>query len=231
MKRGRTYVAMILDRSGSMQRTKDETVKGYNEQVKTLLAEADRNSVSETFASLVTFNSHAHEEYFNAPVDILREMHSSQYQPIGWTAMYDAVGYTIEKLCQETDTTDEYNSYLIIIISDGEENRSRFWTADRLATKIQEMQDTNRWTFTYIGANQNLAHVQRNLKTKTGNMLKWNATKEGTTTAFTANARQMRKYLDGKASGILATDNYFDGAETAEGLLKQESNDGATGNA
>ena len=127
--RKRTYVAIVLDRSGSMLKVKSETVKGYNEQVKTLLEEASIPDRGETFASLVTFNGQVTEDFFNAPVEILREMHESQYEPSGWTAMYDAVGYTIEKLCKETDITDEFNSYLIVVISDGEENRSRFWKA------------------------------------------------------------------------------------------------------
>jgi len=221
MKRGRTYIAIVLDRSGSMQTVKKQTINGYNEQVKILLEEASSDR-SETFASLVTFNGSVSEEFFNAPVEILREMHESQYNPDGWTAMRDAVGYTVDKLCKDTDPTDEFNSYLVVVISDGEENKSRFWTAERLSQKVKELQDTNRWTFTYIGANQDLSQVQTATGFKLGNMISYNSDARGTESAFHSNATQMKKWLDVKntSNKSHSTDNYFEGAKSADELTK-----------
>jgi hypothetical protein len=254
-KRGRTYVAIVLDRSGSMERVKEETVKGYNEQVKVLLEEASIPDRGETFASLVTFNGQVTEDFFNAPIEILREMHPSQYTPSGWTAMYDAVGYTIEKLCKETDTEDDFNSYLIVVISDGEENRSRFWrgavtnqgiippsmmenafptqrrgavqpidSRKDLAAKVKELQDTNRWTFTYIGANQDLTKITSNLNFRAGNTMEYTATKGGTAAAFTANSRQLKKFLDVRKTQDqnYSVESYFDGAKNTEELLEKQ---------
>lgn len=219
-KRGNTYVAIVLDRSGSMGSVKEQTVKGYNEQVRVLLEEAAKPDRGETFASLVTFSGSVREEFFNAPIEILREMHPSQYNPDGWTAMRDAVGYTVEKLCTETDPNDEFNSYLVIVMSDGEENRSRFWSAERLAQKVNELHDTNRWTFTYIGANQDLRRVQEQTGFKAGNMIAYEASARGTTTAFSSNAQQMKKWLGTKSKGEntknFSTDDYFEGAKTAD---------------
>ncbi len=217
-KRSKTYVAIVLDRSGSMKSVKSQTVKGYNEQVKVLLEDADNDS--ETFASLVTFSGNVSEEFFNAPIEILREMHESQFNPDGWTAMRDAVGYTINKLCEETDPSDEFNNYLVIVISDGEENRSRFWDATRLSTKINELQSTNRWTFTYIGANQNLAEVG-SLGFKQSNMISYRSDARGTTTAFSTNANQLKKWLNTKSPD--KTENYFEGAKSVDELSKQTS--------
>lgn len=233
MKRGRTYVVIVLDRSGSMMAVKEQTVKGYNEQVSVLLEESSKPDRGETFASLVTFNGQVKEDFFNAPIEILREMHPSQYEPSGWTAMYDAVGYTIDRLCKETDITDEFNSYLVVVISDGEENQSRFWTAQKLADKIKEVQNTNRWTFTYIGANQDLSQVRETLQLKAGNTLSYDSTARGTAAAFSSNARQMKKWFDMKDSQLksggkgYSAENYFDGAENADDLLKQDTQEKA----
>jgi uncharacterized protein YegL len=210
MKRGRTYVVFILDRSGSMPKL--ETVKGYNKQVVELLEEAENPDKGETFASLVTFATKVTDEFFNVPIEILREMHPSQYNPSGWTALYDAIGYSIDKLCKITDINDEYNSYLITIISDGENNRSRFWTEERLAAKINELNNTNRWTFTYIGANQDLSKVRSSLNLKSGNTQSYDSSGRGTEAAFASNATQMKKWFKNKNSSLkgYSSENYFE---------------------
>ena len=70
-KRGRTYVAFLLDRSGSMERIKQQADSGYNEQVQVLLEEASKPDRGETFASLVTFNGRITEDFFNALQSLL----------------------------------------------------------------------------------------------------------------------------------------------------------------
>lgn len=196
---GKTYVAIVLDRSGSMKTVKSETVKGYNQQVKTLIEDSKKPDRGQTFASLITFSTLVNENFFNVPIAELGEMAESDYVPVGWTAMYDGVGHAIERLCKETDCNDEFNSYLIVIISDGEENQSTKWTANQLAEKIKELQNTNRWTFVYIGSNQDLSVVRETLNFTDANMMDYESTGEGTQVAFAANATQMGKWLDGKA--------------------------------
>lgn len=223
-KRGRTYVAIVLDRSGSMDYVKRQTVTGYNEQVQVLLEEASKPDRGETFASLITFNGRISEDFFNAPVDILREMTEDQYRPTGSTAYYDALGYTINKLCETTDPDDEYNSYLVISISDGENNVYKAWTQEKINERITELEKTNRWTFTFIGANVDIRKVQKNLGFKSGNTVSYESTSRGTQSAFAANAKQMRKWMDDRAESLKcggknhATSNFYEGATNVEEL-------------
>lgn len=147
----RTYIAIILDKSGSMESIRESTIKGYNEQVQQI----KMNSKDlETYVSLITFNGNVYEHLWNKPADELTLTDDSGYVTIGSTAMLDAVGYTINKLCETTDVADKFNAYLIIVISDGEENASAHYNVDNLRELIQSRQDAKNWTFTYIGCDK-----------------------------------------------------------------------------
>jgi hypothetical protein len=77
---------------------------------------------------------------------------------------------------------------LVNIISDGIENNSKQYTYGDVAEKISHLQSTGRWTFTYSGANQNLAIVTSKMNIPKGNTQSWARTGEGFT-----NATQDRK--------------------------------------
>ena len=224
-KRGRTYVAILLDRSGSMQSVKMPTIRGYNEQVQVLLEEANTDGRGETFASLVSFNGRIAEDFFNAPIDILREMHESEYNPTGATAYYDALGYTINKLCETTDPSDEFNSYLVIAVSDGEDTSSKIWTKQKISERVKELENTNRWTFTFIGANVDIHTVQKDLGFKGGNTMAYRSDSVGTAAAFHANAGQLKKFFKGKFENPtdFAMNDFYEGAKNADELLAKQA--------
>jgi uncharacterized protein YegL len=205
----KTYVAMILDKSGSMQPIKKVTVSGFNEHVQTLISEGKDGT--EIFASLVLFDGGVKPEFFNAPVYALRELTEDSYKPNGSTAMFDAVGYALDRLAAETDINDEKNAYLVMVFSDGEENASVKWNSSKLAERIQELQKSNRWTFTYVGANQDLATVQEALKMDDSNMYRgWDAD-DGTSLQMMASSKLgLENYMGLRKGGSTSVKNFYD---------------------
>lgn len=205
----KTYVAMILDKSGSMSNIKDVTIRGFNEHVQTLISEGKDGT--EIFASLVLFNSKVEAEFFNAPVFTLRELEDTAYIPNGSTAMYDAVGYTLDRFASETDVTDLNNAYLVMVFSDGEENSSKEWTSSRLAERIQELQKTERWTFTYVGANQDLSVISEVLKIDKSNIYKgWKADSSTSAEMMSSSNSSLEKYMSFRKRGRTSVKNFYD---------------------
>lgn len=205
----KTYVAMILDRSGSMKHIKKVTVNGFNEHIQTLISEGKDGT--EIFASLVLFNGHVEAEFFNAPVFALREMSEESYNPDGSTAMLDAVGYTLDRFAAETDVNDPNNAYLVMVFSDGEENASKQWTHSRLAERIQELNKTNRWTFTYVGANQDLAVISETLKIDHTNVYKgWKADDESSVQMMASGKLGLENYMSFRKGGGTSVKNFYD---------------------
>jgi hypothetical protein len=182
------YTVIVLDASGSMGSMREEALDACNEQIKDL-RKATKEGDLHARVGLIKFGSKVEKsEIWNKPVSGVRNVKHSDYTPRGMTAMLDAVGMAIEKLLELPDINDPDTAVLVNIISDGIENNSKQYTYGDVAEKISHLQSTGRWTFTYSGANQNLAIVTSKMNIPKGNTQSWARTGEGFT-----NATQDRK--------------------------------------
>lgn len=192
-----THVAFVIDRSGSMWRTAQQAVDGFNGQ----LEEVKQNSKDQEIrCSLVTFNSDVYEHLWEAPAEELKAATYDSFKPSGWTAMYDAMGYTIDKLMKTTDPTEEGATYLVFVISDGEENWSKHFKGPQVSNLIKEAESTGQWTISYMGCSQeDLEKVAQETGIRLDNMAAWeNKTARGTNRAMNKSRERMRKYFSGK---------------------------------
>lgn len=200
-----THVAIILDKSGSMNSVRAETLSGFNEQVQTI-KDSDKGL---TKVTLTTFNSEVETHYFEEGIENLKELELEDYQPRGGTAMLDAVGKTLERLKEETDFEDtENHRYLILIMSDGWENASKEYTYESIAETIQELQESRgNWTFTYMGSNQDLSELSERLAIPKGNMSFYTSDAEGTLDAFRSMSVSTMSYM---AADSIKTGSFYE---------------------
>ena len=119
--------------------------------------------------SLITFNGNVFEHFLNESSDSLEESTIESYIPHGSTALFDAIGYTILKL--EQSESDDETSFLIMVITDGEENASTHFTAASLKEKLETLKADKRWTITVMGCDKNyLDKLGDELNIPKGNM-------------------------------------------------------------
>lgn len=215
--RYRNYVAIILDKSGSMESMRKEALDMYNNQVKAL-----KNSKAdmETYVSFITFNENVDEKVWCEDVDKAKEMTMKNYQPNGGTALFDAVGYTIEKFLNMEQSRDENTSFLFLIITDGEENSSQIFKSERLSELILDVQKTDRWTFTYLGTSIDLSKVQKTMNLDGGNTLSYmhlssNEMKDANDIAYCATVN----FMEEKLKGVKSVKNYYSGVDS---MTKEE---------
>lgn len=213
----KTYIAVILDRSGSMFSCLNQTISSFNKEIHRTIKKTADEAKSDVYVSLVTFNEHVVFNYFNQPADHVRKLTEEAYNPDGSTAMYDAVGEIIDKLKDETDWKKKDNRYIIITISDGMENASEKYTSADVAERIQTLEKRGNWVFSYLGANQDLSKISQDLKIKKGNIANYGADAVSTQRAFAASARGMARMSSVNTSGSsLASNKYYsldDGAQ------------------
>lgn len=165
-----TRTAIILDRSGSMANMRAEAIGSFNDQLKVIQDEEEEGS--KNYVTLVTFATFVDKPHFeNAPSASIPSLTEDRYEPSGGTAMLDAVGSTLDLLEASPDATDENTSFLVVIISDGQENSSREWKWNTIAERVKKLQDTDRWTFVYLGANQDLSEVAKVMNISTSNTM------------------------------------------------------------
>lgn len=197
-----THAIFVLDRSGSMESCKNETIDGYNEQLK-----AFRASKAKVRVTCIQFDHNLGKSdievlYENAlPVNVA-DLNHLTYSPRGGTPMLDAVGQAIAIADRDTAA----DSFLITIFSDGMENASSEETYETIAKKIQARTEKGNWTFAYIGANQDLSLVSKKMHIPMGNIMAYTATPDGTSQMYAASNMSRTAFA---ASASLGTDNLF----------------------
>lgn len=220
--RGKTVqVAIVLDRSGSMEGCRDETISGFNEYVAEIRVTARQEGLNAR-VSLITFNGEVTPVYWSAPLDRLQPIDHNSYVPGGMAAMLDAVGTTIAHLVQQE--ADAEGHALVCIISDGLENASREYTSAAIAKRVHDLQATSRWTFTYLGSNQDLAKVSADLGVPQTNMAAYSSTPAGTRRAWDAHRRRSSQRLHDIAAGAQSRGFYAeDGVTDLTGDEQEDS--------
>lgn len=169
-RKSKVFISFVLDESGSMSVGKDAVVSGLNEQIQTLKSKF-KDSQAEVVVSFVKFADNIISLYEGKTLENLVEFESHAYKPNGSTALYDGVGYCLDMMERMDGINDEGNSALVCVATDGEENASRHFNSKQIAEKIQSLQNTKRWTITYLGPNTvDLSKVKQNMHTYFGNM-------------------------------------------------------------
>lgn len=151
----KVYNLIILDESGSMGSIKDMIIDGFNEIVQTVKGIAKEYKDQEHIISLVTFNGLGIKElHFNVPVEKLELIDKEKYQPNASTPLYDAIGFSFNKLRPIVEKDKDYN-VLVTILTDGLENASKEHSGEEVKKMIDELKLKN-WSFTYIGADHDV---------------------------------------------------------------------------
>ena len=150
MKKGLTEIVFIIDESGSMFSLTKDTIGGFN----SVLAN-QRDSEGEALVSTVLFNTECRVLHDRVPIGQVAEMTENDYRAGGCTALLDAIGgavkhiSTIHRYARPEDVPEHT---LFVITTDGMENSSREYGADKVRAMISERQ-ANGWEFIFLGAN------------------------------------------------------------------------------
>ena len=144
----RVFNLIIVDESGSMSSIRQQAFSGMNETLQTIKICAEKNPDMEQYVTLITFDSdHTRFHYDNAKGTSVVPLKESDYRPGGCTPLYDAIGTGIAKVNAQTQEGD---SVLVTIITDGYENASREYDLKMVKNLIDKLTAQN-WTFAFIG--------------------------------------------------------------------------------
>lgn len=141
-----TLVVLLLDRTGSMQSCKKETISGFNSYLDEL---EGKKEVEGMRFSLTQFDSESIDHLVAVePLKKVPRLTDKTYQPRANTPLYDAMGKTIR--ATEKQAGSRYK-VMFVTLTDGQENASTEWRLDRLQQLIKEKESRDHWTFAYIG--------------------------------------------------------------------------------
>ena len=100
--KNKTDITIILDRSGSMESVKTDTIGGFN----SFLSEQQKVT-GEASLSLVQFDDQYEVVYLDKDINSADKLTEATFQPRGMTALYDAIGRTINSVGQRLSSTPE----------------------------------------------------------------------------------------------------------------------------
>ena len=145
----KTLIAFIQDRSGSMSSVWEETLSGFKSYVKDMQKDQQKDNEVEYLFSLTTFDTQIETPYQGVAIAKVDGDELKKHGPRGSTALYDAVGKTLQAVDDDKSLT--FDKAIVVIVTDGEENSSREWSKTALHAAIDERIKRGNWTFTYLG--------------------------------------------------------------------------------
>lgn len=182
MKKGLTELVFILDKSGSMSGLEADTIGGYNSML------AKQQAVEgECRITTALFDNNYELLHDRIDINAVSPITDKEYQVGGSTALLDAIGRTINKIGNaQKHTADDYRAekVMFVIITDGEENSSREYSAEKVKAQIERQKTKYGWEFIFLGANIDAVQTARRFGIAPDRAVDYLADSEGTELNF-----------------------------------------------
>lgn len=132
-------IVIILDESGSMESIRSDMIKAIND----LIMEQKQVKERPCRLTLVKFNDSVTRTIKNMDIANVRAIKPTEYVPSGSTALYDAIGSTVDWFRYEKDV-------LMVIVTDGMENASRKYNKRLITEMLDEKEKHRNWSYVYL---------------------------------------------------------------------------------
>ena len=159
MKKNLTEIIFILDRSGSMSGLEADTIGGFNSMI-----EKQKKADGEAMISTVLFDNVSEVIHDRVSVLDIQPMTDKDYTVRGCTALLDAIGgaiHHIGNIHKYARAEDVPEHTLFVITTDGMENASRHYNAERVKQMIERQKARYGWEFLFLGANIDAVETAR----------------------------------------------------------------------
>jgi hypothetical protein len=152
MKKDYTHITVILDRTGSMESIRDDTIGGFNAFLK-----SQKTGPGIATLTLVQFDTQDPYEVIHkfTPIADIPELDRNTYVPRASTPLLDALGRGIndlEKSISELKEEDRPSKVVFVVVTDGQENSSKEFRKDQIEKMIKDKTEKNDWQFVFLSA-------------------------------------------------------------------------------
>lgn len=165
-----TDITIILDKSGSMSSTKNDVIGGFNG-----FLDKQQTLPGEAIIGLVEFNGKVDVKYTGLKLSEAPRLTAENYQPSGSTALYDAVGMTIDAVGQRLAALPESerpNKVILVVLTDGEENMSKEYSLSAMNDRISVQMGQYNWQILFIGSTPQAVAASRHTSISPSSMMR-----------------------------------------------------------
>ncbi len=207
----KNYIGISRDHSGSMRSIARPAAKDYNSNI----AAVQANSIKENQDTIVSVvkcgvgsQGRIEREVVNSTVATLQPLNENAYSTDGGsTPLFDSVMDLISQFEKVPDANDKNVSFLVMAITDGEDNSSRT-SGHQLAHKIAQLTATDHWSFVFrvpVGYKSRLVMMG----IPGGNILEWEQSERGVEIATRATEAAYTSYFSARSKGLTSTQNFY----------------------
>jgi uncharacterized protein YegL len=143
------FIAIVLDRSGSMSPFRDDVIGGFN-----TLLEEQKALPGKAQLLLAQFDGQYEIVYDAVPLADVPPLTRSTFVPRAGTALLDALGRTIDDVAErlrQLPEAERPHRVLVVVFTDGEENASRQYTPTVVKERIEACRECG-WEFLFLGS-------------------------------------------------------------------------------
>ncbi|MDA0766198.1 MAG: VWA domain-containing protein [Verrucomicrobia bacterium] len=216
MNKDLTEIAYILDRSGSMNAMTEPAIAGFNHFLKDQ-AEAP----GKARLTLVLFDDEYLVPHRSLPIGQVPPLDTTTYVPRSMTALFDAIGRTIEDLGKQLAALPEEErpgQVIVAIFTDGLENASTDYDLKKISKMIKHQQDAYKWSFLFLAANQDAIATAAQMGIARTNSSTVQFSQKGVTSSSASFSRKMKAMRLHSSTGEQSADY----AAPMEEIVKEE---------
>lgn len=217
-KKQRNHFAIVLDSSSSMDHLTDSARRTVD-QIVAAIKEGAALFNQETTISLYTFADSVKRLTYRVPAAQVGPLVG--YAPYGNTALFDGVGQAITDFQLGGDADDVDTSFVLMIVTDGEENRSRFFGATAsnygylpggkkdIVQLMRTVQATDRYTITFqLPARAGRSFAQQ-YGIPLGNVREWEQSDAGMREVERSASVGTNSYFQARSVGQKSVDSFY----------------------
>jgi len=194
MKQGLTELVFILDKSGSMSGLESDTIGGFN----SMLAK-QKEIAGECTLTTVLFDNNYYLLHDRIDINAVGPITEKEYFVGGSTALLDAIGSTINKIINvQINTAKNFRAerVMFIIITDGEENASREYSAKKVKAMIERQKGECNWEFIFMGANIDAVQTAGRFGIAPNRAVDYLADEQGTNLNFRVMSKTLKDFRE-----------------------------------
>ena len=201
----RTHITVILDRTGSMEVIRDDTIGGYN-----AFLDRQRQAPGAATLTLVQFDSQDPYEIVHqfTPLSDVPELTRETYVPRAGTPLLDAMGRGINDLEQQVaslQAADRPSTVVFAVVTDGQENASREFRRDQIVNMISRKKDGDGWQFVFLSADMDSVDDAVGYGFKPEAVMAYDGTGQGTGDAWSLLDFHVREVRSGQRDHVAFT--------------------------
>ena len=177
MKNNITELVFILDRSGSMGGLEADTIGGFNAMI-----EKQKKLEGKVWVSTVLFSNDSEIIHDRTDIREIPPMTEKEYSVGGCTALLDAVGGAIHHIAnihRYARCEDVPEHTIFVITTDGMENASREYSAEKVRSMIKHEEETYGWEFLFLAANIDAVETAEHFGIRRDRASNYHATAKG----------------------------------------------------